>query len=999
MLRVFGSICLLVGLASNSAGADEPRGDQVPAAVAKILGGRCLNCHNDKDRKGEFSLEHRTAAFADDAISPGQPEASGLIAAVTSTNGDRPAMPKEGKPLSDDEVKTLREWIAAGAAWPEDYILAEPENDDFDWWSFRPIGTHRPPRFAADTSEAAWIRTPIDAFIAKTLNEQGLSHASEASRAVLIRRLSFDLLGLPPSPEEIEAFVNDPNPLAYERLVDRLLESPHYGERWARHWLDVVKYADTCGYDKDKLRPNAWPYRDYVIRSFNDDKPYARFVQEQLAGDVLFPGQPDGILGLGFIAAGPWDFIGHVEVSESKLDGKVARHTDRDEMVSNTMNTFCSLTVQCCQCHNHKFDPFTQKHYYDLQAVFAAVDRAERPYDLDPGVESQKERLRLALASAEQRLRDLKEAIRRAGGDELVDLERAIAELRPRAEPVAKSPEYGYHSGIETRPDVEKWAQIDLGRPYEVQRVVLHPCHDEFAEIGSGFGFPNEFRIEVALDDQDFGTPASRVDVSDPVAIRRRPGIAPVTVQFQPRMARYIRITATRLAERQQDFIFALAELEAIDTKGANVASHAVVTALDSIEAPVRWRLTNLTDDLWPRAADEQAAMALAQAYEERERILQRVETPERVAEKRLLETEIASIQKTLASLPAGRMVYAAASRFEPQGEFHPTRGVPRPVRVLHRGNVSQALDEALPGTVPLAPGAPTRFELPPGSDEGARRAALANWISDADNPLTWRSIVNRVWQHHFGRGLVDSPNDFGRMGKLPSHPELLDWLAADFRDHGQSMKRLHRLIVTSGVYQQTSDHNEANAAIDGENRFLWRMNRRRLEAEEIRDAMLAVSGRLNPAMGGPGYYLFVLERPEHSPHYEYEKFDASDPGTHRRSVYRFVVRSQPDPYMTTLDCADSSQSTPQRNETLTAPQALSLLNNDFSLVMSKAFAGSLESSAGTRSDQLNWAYRAATGHAPSQTELNDLVQFSERHGLVNTCRVLLNLNEFVFVD
>ncbi len=307
----------------------------------------------------------------------------------------------------------------------------------------------------------------------------------------------YDLIGLPPTPEEVEAFVRGAQqepagtkPSAYERLVDRLLASEHYGERWARHWLDVVKYADTHGYDKDKLRPNDWPYRDYVIKSFNDDKPYARFIQEQLAGDVLFPGTADGILGLGFIAAGPWDWIGHAEVPESKIDGKVARHTDRDEMVSNTINTFCSVTIQCCQCHNHKFDPFTQEHYYNLQSVFAAVDRAERPYDLDPQVEKQRLQQNDQLKTARAGLTTLNAAIQKDGGPELVALDKQIAELQPRAAPAAKRHEFGYHSGMSSKPDVEKWVQIDLGREVEISKIVLRPCHDEFNNIGAGFGFP-----------------------------------------------------------------------------------------------------------------------------------------------------------------------------------------------------------------------------------------------------------------------------------------------------------------------------------------------------------------------------------------------------------------------------------------------------------------------------------------------------------------------------
>jgi hypothetical protein len=991
------TIALTVMLA-GATGADDSAAVAFRDRVAHVLSTRCLTCHNGTERKGEFSLERREDALASGHIDPGKPDESSLLSAIIAHDGKPPAMPKNAQPLKAEDVQAIREWIAAGAAWPDGFVLTEPAVKDFGWWSYQPVVRSIPPQFAADSGWSNWVRTPIDAFVAKTLIERKLSHSGEADRTTLIRRLSFDLLGLPPTPEEVDQFLNDADPLAYERLVDRMLESPHYGERWARHWLDVVKYADTCGYDKDKLRPNAWPYRDYVVRSFNDDKPYARFVQEQLAGDVLFPGQPDGILGLGFIAAGPWDFIGHVEVPESKIDGKIARHTDRDEMVSNTLNTFCSVTIQCAQCHNHKFDPITQQHYYNLQSVFAAVDRADRPYDLDPEIESQRQRLQLALAAAESRLRDLEAAMERDGGPELVAVEARIRELTPRAEPVAKKAEYGYHSGIEPAPDREKWVQVDLGRPVDISRVILHPRHDEFAGIGAGFGFPPQYRILTANDEAAFGTTGCAQSAAVTEGTVSHHGIIPVEIPMSVGPTRYVRVLATKLAERQQDFIFALAELEVIDRDGNNIASRAAVTSLDSIEAPARWGRVNLTDGIWPKSADEAAAAELAKSYEQREQIHQRVRTPERVAERKLLVDEISSTKTLLAQLPAGRMVYAAASQFEPQGSFQPTRGIPRVVKVLHRGNIQQPVAETTLGTIPL-PGLPEQFVLPPGAVEGDARAALAQWITRLDNPLTWRSVVNRVWQYHFGRGLVDSSNDFGRMGKEPTHPELLDWLAADFRDNGMSFKRLHRVIMTSAVYRQASTHNGDNAAIDGDNRFLWRMNRRRLEAEEVRDAMLAASSRLNTDMGGPGYYLFVLERPEHSPHYEYDKFDMDDPTTHRRSLYRFIVRSQPDPYMTTLDCADSSQSTPQRNETLTALQALSLLNNQFSLAISKRFASEVDQHSGSDEEKVSWAFRRTIGHEPTDVELRELTDFAKQRGWPNLCRVLFNLSEFVFVD
>jgi hypothetical protein len=627
-----------------------------------------------------------------------------------------------------------------------------------DLWSLRPL--YRPAVPSIRSPQSA-IRNIVDRFILAKIEEMKLQPSPEADRRTLIRRLSFDLLGLPPEPRRVDEFVCDARPDAYERLVDEMLASPAYGERWARHWLDVVHYGETHGYDKDKPRPNAWPYRDYVIRALNADKPYARFVQEQLAGDVLFPGTRDGLEALGFIAAGPWDFIGHAELPESKIDGQIARHLDRDDMVGNAIGTFMSLTIQCAQCHDHKFDPIPQADYYRLQAVFAAVDRSDIRYDFDPAV------------------------------------------TRRRKELLAR-------------------AAVDL-----------------------------------------FG---------------------------------------------------ALVEL---------------------------------------------------------------------------------------AKLPPGQIVYAGTVHHG-SGTFVGTGasgGKPRTIHILKRGDVTKPGVEVGPGpiaSVSSAAGLPADFDLPPNHREGERRAALARWITHPENPLTWRSIVNRVWQYHFGRGLVDTPNDFGKMGQKPSHPELLDWLACEFRDGGGSLKKLHRLIVTSATYRQTSAERGARSAeLDPNNQFLSRMNRRKLEAEEVRDAVLFAAGRLDRRMGGPSFQDFVVEQPDHSPHYEYHKHDPDDVRTHRRSIYRFIVRSQPQPFMTTLDCADPSMRVDKRNESLSPVQALTLLNNGFMLTMSRHFADRVKSA----SDPIAAAYRLALGREPTEAERDRLATFSRAHGLANACRVLLNLNEFVFVD
>ncbi|MFO0976302.1 MAG: DUF1553 domain-containing protein [Planctomycetaceae bacterium] len=972
--------------------ADE---QQFRKTVAPILERRCLSCHNDADRKGQFSLQTSADLISSGVVVPGKPEESTFLSMLKPDGTKAPQMPKDAPALSEADVKAIENWIRAGASWPKEETLKEAFVDDFDWWSLKPLNPGKIPTFD-DAAGQSWVRNPVDAFVLKKLRDHGLKPSVEADRRTLIRRLSFDLLGLPPTPEDVDAFVKDTAPDAWEKLVDRYLASPQYGERWARHWLDVVRYADTCGYDKDKLRPNAWPYRDYVIRSFNQDKPYSRFVQEQLAGDVLFPGEPDGILGLGFIAAGPWDFIGHVEVPESKIDGKVARNLDRDDMVTGTLNTFCSVTIQCARCHNHKFDPFTQQHYYGLQSVFAAVDRAERPYDTDPKTEQRRIELTAQKANAQQTRKDLQETIRKEGGESLAMLEKLVAELKPLAEPTGKRPEYGYHSQISATQDAEKWVQVTLPSPVDARSIVLHACHDEFGGIGAGFGFPVRYKVEVKASDDVAATfkvlsDRTQVDTANP-------GIVPVTISSEERI-QVIRVTATRLAPRSGDFIFALSELEVLDATGKNVAAQATVTALDSIEAPDRWRQTNLTDGIWPTAADPAAVARLAAAQAELKGVMDRLMTAERTQRLEELSAELKAIDEQLAALPAGRMVYAAATHFPTQGNFIATQGKPRVVRLLHRGSETQPRDEAMPGTIPLSSSDDWKFSPEAAGAEGARRAALAKWITRPEHPLTWRSIVNRIWQYHYGKGLVDSPNDFGRMGQLPTHPELLDWLAEEFLRNGQSFKAMHRTIVLSSTWRQSSAWNEAAEKIDADNQFLWRMNRRRLEAEEIRDATLAVSGRMNPEMGGPGFYLFELEKTDHSPHYEYYKFNPDDARSHRRSVYRFIVRSQPDPYMTTLDCADSSQSTPRRHETLTALQALSLLNNGFNVTMARHFAARLESEAADADAQIDRAFRLLAGRTPDAAEKSQMIQYRANHGLPALCRLLLNLNEFVFVD
>jgi hypothetical protein len=863
------------------------------------------------------------------------------------------------------------------------------------WWSLRPVNRQALPKLSSD--DAAWARTPIDVFIIDKLRAKGLTPAPEADRRTLIRRLYFDLIGLPPSPDEADAFVADSDPLAYEKLVDRLLASPQYGERWGRHWLDVVHYGDSHGYDKDKPRPNAWPYRDYIIRAFNSDRPYSRFIEEQLAGDVLYPGTTDGIEALGFISAGPWDFIGHAELPESKIDGKIARHLDRDDMVANTMNTFASTTVQCAQCHNHKFDPITQEDYYSLQAVFAAVDRADKRYYSDPEIARRANDLESRKRDIVTQKEKLDAETARLGGTELADLDRRIANLQSK-DPEER-PEFGYHSQIEKMQDHMKWVQIDLGASSKLGEIVVVGCHDTFNNIGAGFGFPIRYKVEIS-DDADFKTGVTLVQdhTDDNVP---NPGVTPQYIAVEGKSARYVRITATKLAARLNDYIFALAEVMVHDDHGRNIALGAAVTAFDSIEAPPRWQKKNLVDGYYYGKKSSTNPKDLTALQMERQKLLERV-VPEDVR-KRLasVKTELAEVDRDLAKLPPASTVYIGAVHYG-SGTFTgtgPTGGKPRTIHILKRGDVTKPGEEVGPGALASVKELQSRFDILSDHAEGERRAALAHWLSDPKNPLTWRSIVNRIWRYHFGRGIVESPNDFGRMGQQPTNPELLDWLAADFRDGGQSIKALQRLIVTSAAYRQSSVADEKNAKIDAENAYFWHMHRRRLEAEAVRDSILAVSGQLDERMAGPAYQDFVIDKPEHSPHYEYQLHDPDDPRTHRRSVYRFLVRSQQQPFMTVLDCADPSMQVDRRNETLSPVQALALLNDGLVLAMSKHFAERVQIVAGKVDSQVRTAFRLAMARDPRPDELETLTAYAGKHGLANTCRVILNLNEFMFVD
>jgi hypothetical protein len=959
-------------LASPVAGAEPARPVDFIRDVRPIFAKHCFSCHGEKKQKSGLRLDRRPDALLAKILKPGKSTESRLFQLVAGNDPDS-RMPPDGKPLTAAQIEILRAWIDQGARWP---------SADGDHWSLRVLKAPAVPAAAPGTN-------PIDAFILAKLAEKGLSPSPPTDRRTLIRRLTYDLHGLPPTPEETNHFLADPSPDAYERLVSRLLASPRYGERWARHWMDIAHYAETHGHDQDAIRENAWPYRDYLIRSFNADKPYARFVQEQIAGDVLFPEDPWAVTALGFLAAGPWDESSQKDIRDDTIDKRQAQYIDRDDMVTTVFTAIASTSIHCARCHDHKFDPIPQAEYYGLQAIFAGVDRANRVYDSDPAIA--RARRDLAARKADLVAGRFDVAAERRAVD---SWEKDAAARASRWKPLSVTAT-AKESKISPQPDGS------------IRFVGPRPERDTYTLTGTTTGSVTAIRLEV---------------LSDPSLPHGGPGrqdngnlhLSEVRVRVGSNPGATVPIVSAVADFNQSGWDIS----RAIDGNPATAwgiypavgQSHEAVFVLKEL-IPAGSRVTVELDQLYGEGhligrarlsttGDPNPAATANPIPHEIATILavpaeRRTEAQRKTLTRHVL---LARLDSHLAALPKPQVVYAATTDFATIGNFKPPKG-PRLVHVLTRGDVTKPGPEAKCGALSCVRG-PAPLAVANPADEGQRRAALASWLTDRENGLVWRSIANRVWHYHFGRGIVSTPNDFGQMGAAPTQPELLDWLAAWFRDRGGSLKDLHRLIVTSEAYRQSSADRPEFAKVDTDNAYLWRMNRARLDAESVRDTILAVSGRLDSTMGGPSARHFTLGPGVHiTPTVEYEKFDPDSPAARRRSVYRFVFRTLPDPFFEALDCPDASQFTPVRAASVTALQALALMNDRFTVRYAEHFASRLESETKDRHAQIVRAYELALGRPPSALETTRLVEYADKHGLANSCRLLFNCNEFLFVD
>jgi hypothetical protein len=781
------SVALVIG-ATGVVVAAPPSGtgdaDFFEKKIRPILADNCYKCHSHSAEKikGGLVLDSLSGALkggdTGPAVVPGKPGESLMIKAISYSDPDL-QMPPKNKRLSADQIAALTDWIKRGAPWPGQQaatMTSRPKGkiteEDRKWWSFQPVREPTVPK----SGDAGWGRNPIDQFVFARLKTEGLQPSAEAPRRTLIRRVYFDLTGLPPSPEEIDAFVADPAPDAYEKLVDRLLLSPRYGERWARHWLDLVRYAESDGYKSDEYRPNVWRYRDYVIASFNDDKPYNRFVQEQLAGDELWPGNPEATVAT--------TFLRHTIYEYNNKDARGQWTTILNDLTDVAGDLFLGMGMQCARCHDHKFDPILQKDYYRLQAFFAPILPRED----------------MVVASVAQKA---DYDARMAKWSELT------GEIRGQIDAIEKKYRDRAAKGI-----INKF-------PEDLQELMLKPVAER--------------------------TP------------------------FEHQIA--------ELAYRQVTY----------DT--------------GHIEAKVK--------------GDDKEK--LAELYKQLKEFDQYKPEP----------------------LPAAFVATDV-------GPIAPPTYIPKDkTKTPVDPGYLTVLDEK-PAVVEPVPTAP---------NSTGRRTALARWLTQPENPLSTRVIVNRIWQYHFGRGLVASSSDFGHLGEKPTHPELLDWLTTQFVKDGWSFKKMHKLILTSATYRQAAvaPTPEVARLKDPENRLLWRMNTRRLDAEQIRDAILSVTGELDLKMGG----------------------GAVDYGKPRRTIYARVTRNVRDPLMDVFDAPEGFASTSQRNTTTTPTQALLLINSQMMLQHAKSFAGHLEKDKRASDDQtITTAYRLAFGRAPDATELRSARQF-----------------------
>ncbi|QEL15387.1 DUF1553 domain-containing protein [Limnoglobus roseus] len=952
--------------------------------VAPLIARRCLDCHAGAEAKGKLDLSRRAGAAE---VIAGKAE-SELWKRVAADE-----MPPK-KPLTADEKATLKAWLDAGAIWGRDPIDPLAATTDHragrDWWALQPVVK----------SQESGVRKSVDDFIRAKLRERGLAPSPPADPRTQIRRLYFDLIGLPPSPEEVEAFAKNPTDAAYAKVVDHLLASPHYGERWGRHWLDLVRYGESDSFERNEPRPNAWHYRDWVIDALNADVPYDRFAKLQLAGDALETGNPNAVKAAGFLVAG----IHNTVLGADDVAKRTARQDELEDMLAAVGQTFLGLTVQCARCHDHKFDPVTQADYYRLTAAIGGVYHGERTLT-SPENQRRKQELEAKLGAAEKSLAALEAAGRQRAA------KRAVATLpvspigRWTFEKDATDSIGSLHGTLKDGATVASGRlKLDGRKAHVVTAALTKDLREKTLEAwvvlpmldqGGGGVITVETANGGVFDSIVFAENQPRKWMAGSNSFTRT---RPVAGELEKETAAPIHVVVVYHADGRialfrngQPYGEPYRPGEAVTLKAgdARVVFGMRHTGGGKPFLTGEIEEARLYDTALTPADVAASAKAGPGAVGVRVEEMLAALTVAEKAERETLLAERTKLREQLAAIPPPLPVFTVLSK-----------PVPR-THVLARGSVEKPLAEVTAGGVAAVSGV-ADFGLPADADEGQRRAKLAAWVARAENPLFARVIVNRLWHHHFGVGLVETPSDFGFNGGRPSHPELLDRLAGELIEHGWSLKYVHKLMVTSAAYRQSSAKNPAAVAMDADNRLLWRKSPTRLEAEAIRDAILQVSGQLNPAVGGPPFH--DVRTHGNAGTKFYEPIDPEGAAFHRRTVYRFSPRGERSALLETFDCPDPSALTPRRQVTTTPLQALALWNDSFVLRMSGHFEKRIEAERAKADDiavsaKVERAYRLALGRSPTDGELKPAVAFVEKHGLKSLGRVLFNCDEFVVIE
>ncbi len=957
LLRVL-TISLLVALHGTIALAQERAGKiHFDRDVQPILAKRCFSCHGPDKAEGGLRLNSRESALGEldsgeRGIVPGQPDKSEVLRRITASD-EAERMPPEGKPLSADEIDRIRRWIAAGADWEEHWAFLAPQ-----------------PQAVPQVKNTAWVRNPIDAFILDRLEDAALEPAPPADPVALIRRAYYDLTGLPPTPEEVDEFVKPNHDKAYEALVEKLLASPQYGERWGRHWLDVVRFAETNSFERDGRKPHAWRYRDYVIRSFNDDKPYDQFVREQLAGDELPQVTNDSIIATGFLRLGLWD--------DEPADRLLAKYDVLDDIVATTGQVFLGLTVNCARCHDHKIDPIPQQDYYGLLAFFHNLtnngttgrnvetplfesETQKRDYERKVReLEERRNQVQAQVTAIEEYFKEQYE--QSAKTDAAVDLKQAdLDDLEFKF----------YRDHWDRLPDFDNIKPETVGRvSSQLFDISLRTRNTDIGFVFTGIlKVPQDGEYTFSLDSDD----GSRLFVDGRKVVEYdgihgtgnpKKGTAKLKAGRLPiRLEYFQRVNGWGLNVHWSGPGFSNRPLSAPDKPaGKRPGKNAGIAELIKADGPT---------------------ILGAERYKEYEKLRSRLDE---------LKKE---------TVPADFALWVTENGRQAPDTFVLMRGNPH----VQGAKVNPRFLSVLGGSEATIP------TSAPDAKTCGRRLQLADWIASPENRLTARVIVNRIWQHHFGRGLVRSPNNFGQLGDPPTHPELLDWLAQKFVEGGWRMKPIHRLIMTSNAYRMSSRADKAALAKDPTNNLFWRFDMRRLSAEEIRDSIHAVNGRLNLKMYGPGVYPEISAEVlagQSRPGEGWGKSSSEEQS--RRSIYIFVKRSLITPLLADFDFADTDSSCAARFATTQPTQALGMLNGAFINEQAVAFADRLRREAKDDPEaQVKRALRLALSRKPDeksvQRGLELLKLFQQKHGVTADaalnyyCLMVLNLNEFVYLD